>query len=62
MASCGGVVTPARPNTSWPSVVNGAASAPIETGREGGAVKVIACIEDPEVIEKILTRLHEKTA
>jgi len=26
----------------------------------GGAVKVIACIEDPVVIEKILTHLKEK--
>jgi len=31
-----------------------------ETCRErGGAVKVIACIEDPVVIEKILTHLDE---
>jgi hypothetical protein len=28
----------------------------------GGAVKVIACIEDPVVIEKILTHLNEKVA
>ncbi len=28
----------------------------------GGAVKVIACIEDPAVIEKILTHLDEKGA
>ena len=34
-----------------------------ETCREcGGAVKVIACIEDPVVIEKILTHLDEKAA
>ena len=26
----------------------------------GGAVKVIACIEDPVVIDKILTHLNEK--
>lgn len=26
----------------------------------GGAVKVIACIEDPAVIQKILTHLKEK--
>ena len=26
----------------------------------GGAVRVIACIEDPAVIEKILTHLQEK--
>jgi hypothetical protein len=26
----------------------------------GGAVKVIACIEDPVVIDKILTQLNEK--
>ncbi len=35
----------------------------IETCSEcGGAVKVIACIEDPVVIEKIRTRLSEKAA
>jgi hypothetical protein len=28
----------------------------------GGAVKVIACIEDPVVIDKILTYLDKKTA
>ncbi len=27
----------------------------------GGAVKVIACIEDPVVIKKILTHLKEET-
>jgi hypothetical protein len=33
----------------------------IETcGECGGPVKVIACIEDPVVIEKILTHLQEK--
>ena len=33
----------------------------IETCREcGSAVKVIACIEDPVVIEKFLTHLNEK--
>jgi len=26
----------------------------------GGAVKVVTCIEDPAVIEKILTHLNEK--
>ena len=35
----------------------------IETSPEcGGAVKVIACIEDPMVIRKILTHLDEKAA
>jgi len=35
----------------------------IETCREcGGAVKVIACIEDPTVIEKILTHLEKELA
>jgi hypothetical protein len=35
----------------------------IETCREGGgAVKVIACIEDPVVIEKMLTYLNGKAA
>jgi hypothetical protein len=45
----------------WLSVANGAVSTPIETCRQyGGVVKVIACIEDPVVIEKILTHLTEK--
>jgi hypothetical protein len=35
----------------------------IETCRAcGGALKVIACIEDPIVIEKILNHLNEKEA
>ena len=35
----------------------------IETCREcGGAVRVIACIEEPEVIKKILTHLTEKAS
>ena len=35
----------------------------IETCSEcGGAVKVIACIEDPVVIKKILAHLQEKIA
>ena len=35
----------------------------IETCREcGGAVRIIACIDDPVVIEKILTHLDEKGA
>ena len=35
----------------------------IETCREcGGAVRIIACIEDTVVIEKILTHLQEKDA
>jgi len=35
----------------------------IETcGECGGPVKVIACIQDPEVIDKILTHLQEKLA
>jgi hypothetical protein len=39
------------------------ASNELETCREcGGAVKVMACIEDPVVIEKILTHLNEKAA
>jgi len=33
----------------------------VETCRAcGGALRVIACIEDPEVITKILTHLSEK--
>jgi 23S rRNA U2552 (ribose-2'-O)-methylase RlmE/FtsJ len=27
----------------------------------GGAVRIIACIEDPQVIEKILAHLDKKT-
>ncbi len=35
----------------------------VETCRAcGGGVKVIACIGDPVVIEKILTHLYEKAA
>jgi len=35
----------------------------IETCSEcGGAVKIIACIEDPVVIKKILDHLQEKAA
>lgn len=35
----------------------------IETCRAcGGAVRIIACIEDPVVIEKILTHLDKKEA
>ena len=35
----------------------------IETGLAcGGAVRIIACIEDPDVIEKILTHLDAKGA
>ena len=35
----------------------------IETCRQcGGTVKMIACIEDPVIIEKILTHLNEKAA
>jgi hypothetical protein len=37
--------------------------ADIETCRAcGGAVRIIACIEDPVVIEKILTHLDKKYA
>jgi hypothetical protein len=28
----------------------------------GGAVRIIACIEDPDVIDRILTHLDAKTA
>jgi len=28
----------------------------------GGAVRIVACIEDPEVIEKILAHLDQKTS
>ena len=35
----------------------------IETCREcGGALRIIACFEDPVVIKKIMTHLHEKVS
>jgi len=45
---------------AWAQRLKRVFSIDIETCREcGGAVKVIACIEDPVVIEKILIHLDE---
>jgi len=57
--------TPAerRASMTWAQRLKRVFNIDIETCREcGGAVKVIACIEDPVVIEKILTHLYEKAA
>ena len=57
--------TPAerRAAMTWAQRLKRVFNIDIETCREcGGAVKVIACIEDPGVIEKILTHLNEKAA
>jgi hypothetical protein len=48
---------------SWAQRLKRVFNIEIETCRAcGGAVKIIACIEDPVVIDKILTHLHEKAA
>lgn len=55
--------TPAerRAAMSWAQRLKRVFNIDIETCREcGGAVKVIACIEDPVVIQKILDHLKEK--
>ncbi len=55
--------TPAehREAMTWAQRLKRVFNIDIETCRAcGGAVKVIACIEDPAVIEKILTHLNEK--
>jgi hypothetical protein len=57
--------TPAerRASMTWAQRLKRVFNIDIETCREcGGAVKVIACIEDPVVIEKILTHLNGKAA
>jgi hypothetical protein len=57
--------TPAerRASMTWAQRLKRVFNIDIETCREcGGAVNVIACIEDPVVIEKILTHLNEKAA
>ncbi len=57
--------TPAEPRASitWAQRLKRVFNIDIETCPEcGGAVKVIACIEDPVVIEKILPHLNEKAA
>jgi len=55
--------TPAerRASMTWAQRLKRVFNIDIETCRAcGGAVKVIACIEDPVVIENILTHLQEK--
>jgi len=48
---------------AWPQRLKRVFNIDIETCPKcGGAVKVIACIEDPVVIDKILTHLDEKAA
>lgn len=57
--------TPAerRASMSWAQRLKRVFNIDIETCRDcGGAVRIIACIEDPIVIQKILTHLKEKTA
>ena len=57
--------TPAERHASmtWAQRLKRVFNIDIETCREcGGTVKVIACIEDPVVIEKILTHLNGKVA
>jgi Putative transposase len=52
-----------RASMTWAQRLKRVFTIDIETCREcGGAVKVIACIEDPVVIEKILTHLNKKAA
>ncbi len=58
-------LTPAerRASMTWAQRLKRVFKIDIETCREcGGTVKVIACIEDPVVIEKILTHLNVKAA
>ena len=51
-----------RASMTWAQRLKRVFNIDIETCREcGGAVKVIACIEDAAVIKKILTHLQEKT-
>lgn len=57
--------TPAerRAAITWAQRLKRVFNIDIETCSEcGGAVKAIACIEDPMVIDKILTHLHKKAA
>jgi hypothetical protein len=52
-----------RASMTWAQRLKRVFSIDIETCSAcGGAVKVIACIEDPVVIDKILTHLNEKAA
>jgi hypothetical protein len=58
-------LTPAERRTAmtWAQRLKRVFNIDIETCTEcGGSVKVIACIEDPLVIKKILTHLKEKAA
>jgi hypothetical protein len=55
--------TPAerRASMSWAQRLKRVFNIDVETCREcGGAMKIIACIEDPVVIKKILDHLKEK--
>ena len=57
--------TPAerRASMSWAQRLKRVFNIDIETCREcGGAVRIIACIDDPVVIEKILTHLDQEGA
>ena len=59
------VPTPVEPRASmtWAQRLKRVFNIDIEIcNRCGGRVKIIACIEDPVVIEKILTRLDSKAA
>ncbi|MCP4365730.1 MAG: hypothetical protein GY800_10595 [Planctomycetes bacterium] len=48
---------------SWAQRLKRVFNIDIETcSKCGGAVKVIACLEDPVVIDKILTHLDKKAA
>ncbi len=48
---------------TWAQRLKRVFSIDIETCSEcGGAVRIIACIEDPVVLQKILTHLKEKAA
>ena len=52
-----------RASITWAQRLKRVFNIDIETCSEcGGAVKVIACIEDPVVIKKILAHLQEKIA
>ena len=53
--------TPARAGMSWAQRLKRVFNIDIETcGVCGGTLKVIACIEDPAVIQKILSHLEQK--
>ena len=52
-----------RASMTWAQRLKRVFSIDIETCHAcGGAVRIIACIEDPVVIKKILTHLNEKAA